>query len=52
MAMFGHEDDQLPSVRFKSDDPAAPPLPCSVPAILRGEPERRTERFLFWNSRS
>lgn len=33
-AMFSHVDDPLPSVRFKSDDPAAPPLPCSVLAIL------------------
>lgn len=52
MEMFRHEDDPLPSVRFQSDDPAAPPLPCSVPAILRGESERRTGRFLLWNFHS
>jgi hypothetical protein len=52
MAMFSHENDPLPSVRFKSNDPAAPPLPCSVPAFLRGVTERRMGRFLLWNFRS
>lgn len=51
-AILRHEDDPFPSVRFKSNDPAVPPLPCSVPAILRGESERRSGRFLLWNFRS
>jgi hypothetical protein len=49
MAVSGHEDDLLPSVHFKSDDPAAPPLPCPASAFLRGSAERRTGRFLLWN---
>jgi hypothetical protein len=52
MAVFRRAKDPLPSVRFQSDDLAAPPLPCSVPALLRGESDRRTGRFLLWNFRS
>ena len=52
MAMSRHTDDPLPSVRFKSDDPAAPPLPCPASAFLRGSTERGTGRFLLWNFRS